>query len=197
MSLLRRTLAGASVVVALAGSFGAAPATADSSGTCVQEDSTRLFTAQNGDFKLWVDQQTPQYSGADEFHVCWKTTNVGGGDLVIRSAFRGDATPTFSYVVNDATCPDFFTFQDPIQLVTELGTSLSNPYDICVGVDNNRAVRIRLGIPRVYTPFTELWIDNGTTVTNLFCNTSAVVNELYSDCGYNDGVNVLAPRPPR
>jgi hypothetical protein len=197
MSLLRRTLAGASVVVALAGSLGAAPAAADSSGTCVHETSTRLFTAQNGDYKLWVEKQTPEFSGADEYHVCWKTTNVSGGDLVVRSAFRGDATPTFSYVLNDATCPDFFTLQDPVQLVTELGTSLSNPYDFCVGVDNNRAVRIRLGIPRVYTPFVELWIDNGTTATDLFCNSSAVVNELYYRCGGYDGVNVLAPRPPR
>lgn len=196
MTLLRRTLAGASVLAALAASFGAAPATADSSGTCLHETSTRLFTAQNGDFKLWVDKQTPQFSGADEYHVCWKATNVAGGDLVVRSAFRGDATPTFSYVVNDATCPDFFTLQDPVQLVTELDLG-SVPSDFCVGIDNNRAVRIRLGVPQVYTPFVELWIDNGTTVTDLFCNTSAVVNDLYYRCNSYDGVNVLAPRPPR
>ncbi|HWL35912.1 MAG TPA: hypothetical protein VNQ77_06940 [Frankiaceae bacterium] len=196
MSLLRRTLAGASVLAALAGGLAAAPATAESSGTCAHTTSTRLFTAQNGEFKLWVEKTTPQTYGADEYHVCWKTATLAGGDFVIRSAFRGDPAPTFDYVLNDANCPDFFTLQDPIQLVTEL--SASNPYDFCVGVDNNRAVRIQLGIPTVYTPFTELWIDNGTSLTSYFCNTSAVVNELYYRCGsYYDGVNVLAPRPPR
>lgn len=196
MSLFRRTLAGASVLAALAGSFVATPASADSSSaTCNHATSTRLLTAQEGEYKLWVEKVTPLYYGADEYHICWKLSDVTAGDLVLRSAFRGDPTPTFSYVVNDATCPDFFTLQDPIQLVTELR---ANPTDFCVGVDNNRAIRIRLGVPSVHIPWVELWLDKDTAAGEAFCRSSALVNALYTQCRYSSytSVNVLNPSLP-
>ena len=185
MSLLRRALAGATVAVALLAST--APADAASSATCVRESSTRLLTANNGEYKIWLQKVTSPYS-ADTYHLCWRTSSVSGGDLVIRTPFRGDPTPTVAYVVNDPSCPDFFTVQDPVQLVTELATQLNNPYGLCLGVGDGRAVRVSVGLPWIGWPNVELWLDKYTTVTDTYCLASS---DWQCDYWYYDSVRVL------
>lgn len=188
MSLLRRVLAGASVTAAVAAAVlvgGATPAAAEYSGTCIREQSTRLLTANGGDIKLWVQNVTDQY-GNQSTHICWKSSSVSGGDIVYRSPFRGSPIPTVEYVVNDSTCRNYFTIEDPVQLVTELEAYLlSNPAGFCLGIGENRAVRVELGTPSIGFPGVEVWLDKGTELTNAYCDALDLAGIYEFQCWYS------------
>lgn len=182
MSLLRRALAGATIVASLAATLGAAPASAADSGVCDYYRSRRLLTANNGEYKVWVDQFTDIY-GRDTTNVCWKSSSTSAGVLTFRSPFRDSPLPTVNYVVNDPSCPNFFTVEDPVQAVVELSAGIyGNPADICFGVGDNRAVRVRLGTPTIGNVSTELWLDKGTVVARTYCAGLALAGFSDYDC---------------
>lgn len=183
MSMFRRVLAGASLVASLAvTTVGVAPATAADSGVCDPYRSRRLLTANQGEYKLWVDQFTDVY-GRETTNVCWKSTTVSGGVLTFRSPFRGSPVPTVDYTVNDANCPNLFTVEDPVQAVIELYAGIfSNPADVCFGVSDNRAIRVRVGTPYVGIPSVELWLDKNTTAGREYCYALTVAGIYESTC---------------
>ena len=190
MSFLRRVLTGASATAVLAGALvagSATPAAAAASSFCPQAGSTRLFTANNGQYKVWL-YRTTTYYGSDEYHLCYASSPQVAGDIVVGTGLRGSLVPTVTYSLTDPNCPDFFTVQDPIQLVTELSAG-NAPYNFCFGVGDNKAVRVQFGLPTVSAwPTLELWVDRWTTVGQTYCN---AVNDWQCQYYYNDAVRVV------
>lgn len=188
MSFLRRTLAGASATAVLAGALvvgTAAPASAVSSTFCPHASSTRVFTANNGQYKVWL-YRTTTYYGSDEYHLCYASSPVVGGDIVVGTGLSGSVVPTVNYSLSDPTCPDFFTVQDPVQLVTEMSLG-SAPWNFCFGVGNNSAIRVQFGLPTVSAwPYLQLWVDRYSNVGQTYCN---AVND-WQCYYYTDGVRV-------
>lgn len=195
MSLLRRALAGVSATVLLTGALvagTAAPAAAELSSFCPQAGSTRLLTAQGGQYKVWLYQTSNPYNGSTEYHLCYAASPDVAGDLVIRTGITGSVFPYVDYNVADQNCPDFFTLQDPIQYVTQLGTSYYPYYSFCFGAGegtDTSAVRVTFGLPTLTAnPRVELWVDRYTTVANWYC---ATVNDYQCRYTYNPAIRVV------
>ncbi len=176
MSLLRRALAGASATVLLTGALvagGTAPAAAETSSFCPHAGSTRLFTANGGQYKVWLYQTANPYNGSLEYHLCYAASPDVAGDLVIRTGVTGSLVPYVDYNTSDQNCPDFFTVQDPIQFVSQLGTSYWPYYSFCFGAGegtDTSAVRVTFGLPTIWAaPSVELWVDRYTTVATAYC----------------------------
>jgi hypothetical protein len=186
MSFLRRALAGASATALLTGALvagSAAPASAESSSFCPQAASTRLLTANNGDYKVWLYRNVTAYG--DEYHLCYGATTLGRGDIVLRAGVTGSIVPTVTYTLSDPNCPDFFTIQDPVQVVTEFnwGTLTS----ICFGADDGSAVRVTIGLPNPSVrPRAELWVERYSALGSEYC---ALVND--TQCYYSSDVRIV------
>lgn len=186
MSFLRRALAGASATALLAGALIAgsvAPASAESSSFCPSAGSTRLLTANNGDYKVWVYKTLTTYG--DEYHLCYGASNLGRGDIVLRAGVAGTLVPTVGWSLTDPNCPDFFTVQDPVELVTEFGWgSLTS---ICFGVTEGSAVRLTVGLPDPRIgPRAELWVERYSYLGTTYCG---LVND--TQCNYSSDVRVV------
>ncbi|HWL35913.1 MAG TPA: hypothetical protein VNQ77_06945 [Frankiaceae bacterium] len=186
MSFLRRALAGVSATTLLAGALIAgtvAPAAAEPSTFCPQATSTRLLTANEGDYKLWIFKNVTTYG--DEYHICYGASNLGRGDIVIRAGVGGTLVPTVGWTLTDPNCPDFFTVQDPVELVTELGWgSLTS---ICFGVTDGSAVRLTVGLPDPrFSPRAELWVERYSYLGSTYCS---LVND--TQCYYSNDVRVV------
>ena len=171
MSLPRRALTGviATVVLAAGPLAGATPASAaPGSGVCPHAESTRLFTANDGEYKLWV-WQTENALGWDETHLCFSYNVFVAGDLVVRHPVQGSVMPVLQPDLDDETCPVSLNIQDPVPLVIRTGNWLSNPGYVCFGI-GDQAVRLRFGPPRVtLTPAVVLYLDRFTSVGEAFC----------------------------
>lgn len=169
MSLLRRALTGATATVVIAAGLlvGATPASAIDSDYCPAADSTRLLTANGGEYKLWV-WQTANSQGWTETQICFAAGDVIAGDLIIRHPVQG--VPTVTPTLDDQDCVHLLDIQDPVQLLIQLGYALSgNPVYVCVGA-GDQAYRIELIMPDPFlTPAVVLYLDRHTLVGDAFC----------------------------
>jgi hypothetical protein len=174
MSLRRALAAVAATAVTTATLLAAAaPARAWYSWYCPEASSTRLLTADNGEYKLWLYQPD-----AAEVHLCYAAGDVVAGEVVFRTGLSGSLLPTVTPVLSDPSCPELFSVQDPVQLVLQLAAQLSNPYSVCVGIGDGTAVRVTVGTPTVaFSPTVELWLDRYTTAGTTFC--TALGSTLY------------------
>lgn len=167
MSLPRRALTGVIATVMLAA--GAAPASAvPGSGSCPSAESTRLLTANDGDYKLWV-WQTENEQGWDETHLCFSYNALVAGDLVVRHPVQVRVEPTLQPDLDDEACPESLDVEDPIPLLIRAGNGFSNPGFICFGI-GDQAVRLTFSTPRgELTPAVVLYLDRFTSVGEAFC----------------------------
>ena len=164
MSTITRALAVASLAAGLA---TATPALAGSS-FCTHEGSTRLFTANDGTYKLWVD--TVDLGPYNETHVCFGAGNLVRGDYSFRDGLSGTFVPTVTPTVDDPNCPRLLHVQDPVDVMTQFASNLSsNPYHLCFGL-TDQAFRITLGTPSPSAnPDVHLYLDRTTDVANAVC----------------------------
>lgn len=162
----RRTLAATLTIVCTSGLVaGAAPASAEDSTFCPQSSSTRLLTANDGDYKIWL------YQPGQEVHVCWAADGAVGGAFVFRTGLGGTLVPVVTADPNDTTCPAFIHVQEPVDLMTRLGLATSSPYSVCIGVGGGNAVRVTVTTPTgTANPQAEIWLDGGTSVAYEYCD---------------------------
>ena len=165
-ALLTTALCAAAGLVA-----GAAPASADDSTYCPESGSTRLLTANDGAYKVWVYND---YNGWT--HICFATFGrYFAGDLVVRSGLSGSPVPTVTPVL-DPSCPRLFELQDPAHFLLQAWWNLnSSPYTICLGAEET-AIRVTVATPTAtVNPGVQLWLDPQaeSQVTRLYCDNVA------------------------
>lgn len=185
MSFLRRALAGTSATVVLAGALIAgsvAPAAAESSDFCPQATSTRLLTANNGEYKVWLYKNLTTYG--DEYHLCYGVSGGARGDIVVRSGITGSLVPTVDWSLADPNCPNLFTVQDPAEVVTEFGWS---GLSFCFGATDNSAIRVTFGTPNVTAnPRAELWVERSSLLGQTYCD---LVND--TQCYWSSNIRIV------
>lgn len=144
---------------------GATAAVAASSLSCPEAASTRLFTANDGQYKVWLYQPT-----ANEAHICFAATFFASvaGDIIVRGALNGPVVPTVTPLFNG--CDEFLHIQDPVDFTFLLEADAGNPGRVCVGVGST-AVGVSFTYPGVPSadPEIEVWLDPQTTVGSLYC----------------------------
>jgi hypothetical protein len=163
----QRALAGAATTATLCAGLLATPALAGST-FCVHDDSTRLFTANDGTYKLWVETRT--VDGYRETHVCFGAGDTLRGEYSFRDGLGGTFVPTVEPLVDDPACPRLLHVQDPVDVMTRFAQQIStNPYYVCFGLVD-QAVRITLGTPSpTASPDTDLHLDRDTEVADAIC----------------------------
>ena len=164
---LRRALAGvAATTLACSALFlaGATPASAEDSSVCPQASSTRLLTANDGQYKVWLYQATNGTS-----YVCFASTDIVDGVFVVETGLSGTLVPTLSPDVS-ADCNSYFNLQDPVDAMLQWQwTSFTPPMYFCLGV-NGTAVGFTLTGPSgSANPDVDLWLDSGSTAAWLYC----------------------------
>lgn len=173
MSVLRRVLTGACTTVLVTGSLlagGATPASAHDSTTCRDATSAKFLTANDGDFKLWIDNiATP--TGFREYHVCFGVGSFARGDLLIREPLSGTLVPSIELDPADDNCPALLDIENPIELVLRFGQTLTSgvPGFVCFGIGDG-AIRLTLGGPApVVSLNVDLFLDANTTLWGIYC----------------------------
>lgn len=162
-SLLSRALTAISATAALSVGLAVAvvpPASAESSSSCPQADSTRLLTINDGQFKAWL------YEAPTAVHLCFVASTIAAGDLI----FRGldPASPPLVTWALDPTCPVFLHVQDPVDVALRLSTSIVAPQSACVGIDG-QAIRVTVTGDPGPSPV-ELWLDGRSVLAYAYCH---------------------------
>lgn len=153
---LRRVLAGTSALTMLSAGLvlgTAAPAAAEGSATCTQTESTRLLTANDGLYKVWL------YQANGDVHVCFGIGYDLRGDLIFRSGLGGSLVPTVVPDPDASDCASYLHLQDPADLRIQFEWTASLPAYFCIGAEGT-AVGIALsGANGTVNPRPELWLD--------------------------------------
>lgn len=161
MSAFRRALTGVTAA-ALAAAALATPASA-ASHTCAYETSTRLLTAKDREYKVWVERSPTN----GRTYVCFGA----GGDVLGGSIDVGDVPGPPPVVVGGA-CADGLDVEDPVRLwVAEDVTTGGRT--VCVSfTDAKLTIAVTLPDPTLGRVVVE--IDRDTTVGERICLANAL-----------------------
>jgi hypothetical protein len=172
------TVVSAAVLVATT----AAPAAARTSEFCPSATSTRLLTANDGDYKLWLYQP-----GVHDLYVCFGALDVVRGAFEFHTGVTGTLVPTVTPTVAGASCPDLLHVQDPAEVVVQLQASLTaSPVSLCFGLGDGSAVRIDVAMPTgTASPREILWLDHGTAPAAAYCDTIGWINPSCDPAKYD------------
>ena len=178
---LRRALAAATATVAASAALlvGATPASALDSTVCPQATSTRLLTANDGEYKVWL------YQPADgTVYVCFVAgPTYGGGVLMFRTGLTGSLIPSVIPDPDASDCDSYLHLQDPVDVEIEFGwTAWLPPFYLCFGVEGTAVGLTVTAANGSVNPSVELWLDAAsglcTLVTNYYCSTATRIFSL-------------------
>lgn len=166
LASLRRVLAGASALTLVSAALvlgGASTASAEDSNFCPELGSTRLLTANDGQYKVWL------YQANGETHLCFGVTSYARGDLLFRTGLSGSLIPTVVPDVSADDCDVYFHLQDPADVVINLDTDTSSPsYYLCFGAEGSAVGVAITSANGSVNPSPELWLDY-STVARYYC----------------------------
>jgi len=176
MRTVLRAVSGLAATVVTAAALvatSATPTAAMTSEFCPYATSTRLLTANDGDYKLWLYQP-----GTHDLYVCFGALDVLSGTFELHTGVTGTLVPTVTPTVPGASCPDLLHVQDPVDVVLQFRAALTgSPVSICFGLGDGSAVRIDVAMPTgTVNPREILWLDHGTTPADAYCETIGWIN---------------------
>lgn len=163
---LRRALAGVSALTLMSAALvlgGTGTASAEDSNFCPHLGSTRLLTANDGAYKVWL------YQPSGETHLCFGVDGHVRGDLLLRTGLTGSLIPTVVPDVDDDECGVYFHLQDPVDVEINLGVDTSPPtYEVCFGGGGTAVGLSYTPASGSLSPSPELWLDN-SLVARAYC----------------------------
>jgi hypothetical protein len=171
MSPLRRALTGATLTGLVTGALvaGALPAHAVyNSSFCPHATSDRLFTANDGEYKLWFEGVSS--NSYRTYHLCFAASSLAAGDITFTSPVSTHQV-TVVPALSDPTCPELLHVQDPVDFMTRLATQLeTRPYSLCFGA-GEQSFRVTVSAPSVTTSKLDvhLYLDRGTALADFVC----------------------------
>ena len=171
-ALIRRaftgaTLTGVLTVALVAG--GTLPAHALNSTFCPHSSSTRYFTANDGEYKLWLKNYYYGTNGFRTTYVCFAASTAAAGVISVSSPV-GNKPVAVTPMTFDPDCPELLHVQDPQEFMTRLMVGLSPPYYLCFGA-YDQSFRVTIETPAFSAGNTDihLYLDAGTTLHQVFC----------------------------
>jgi hypothetical protein len=164
LSSIFRTLAAAAagVVAAAALVVTATPASA-SSGLCPYEASTRLLTADDRNYRVWVVAE----DAYGRTRVCFRFGPDVAGSLIISDAYLGHAPNVTVERDFGVYCPDIFDIEDPVVVLLEAGLFVGRT--LCIGVAGE-AYAINVTFPSYDMPRVVLSLDRGSALARTYCD---------------------------
>lgn len=154
-SLAAAALATAAVVAT------AAPASA-SSLMCRYETSTRLLTADDRNYRVWIQDEDDKTG-----RVCFRFGSDVAGSLIVSEPYVGDQPNVTVERDFGAYCPDIFDVEDPVVVLLEAGLFVGRT--LCVGVAGE-AYAINVSFANIDYPYAYLDFDRGTPLARTYCD---------------------------